>query len=153
MTLRLACLVLVLCLELAERTKRLAPLAAAGSMALTIYTAHVLVMAWDITIGGWPMSGPPGADAVSALASTRTSDADIPDMPWLPTGGHRPEGVVGLVCTYLPEIFLVTSVVFATKWRRAIGRGPLEWVLSQVSRRSAERLATTGSPPRLEEQR
>lgn len=132
--------VLMLCLELSCRAERIvAPLAMAGSMALTLYSVHTLVMAWEIVVGGWPLSGAPGADAMAALA-TSPARAQIPNMPWLPADGHGLAGVPALICTYMPEIFLVTSVLFAVAWRKAVGRGPLEWLFSEVSGRTSRQL-------------
>src|SRR5690606_33794189 len=54
--------------------------------------------------------------------------------------GHRPEGVVAFVNTYMPELFLVFSVLFAVVWRRFFQRGPLEALVSNTVRRVTEPL-------------
>jgi uncharacterized membrane protein YeiB len=85
-----ALVVLSVCLFLGDRfAGPLYPLAAVGSMSLTLYTAHVLILAW-INGGGAP---------VRALAGIQ------------------------------PEFFVIGALVFATVWRLAFGRGPLERVL------------------------
>ncbi|MFR9730252.1 heparan-alpha-glucosaminide N-acetyltransferase domain-containing protein [Saccharopolyspora sp. MS10] len=123
--------VLVLCLELADRFERpLLPLIKAGTMALTLYALHALVMAWQIVTGGWPMSGVP--ETLDELASMGQAASWVPDLPSFPADGHRPEGVVGLVNTYMAELFLVFSLVFATGWKRFFRRGPLEGAVSSA---------------------
>ncbi len=89
-----ALIVLAGCLLVADRVgPALYPLAAVGSMALTIYTAHILLVAWI-------KSGDP---AVAFLTDIQ------------------------------PEFFVVGALVFATAWRLALGRGPLERLLAALA--------------------
>ncbi|GAB3299055.1 heparan-alpha-glucosaminide N-acetyltransferase domain-containing protein [Parasphingorhabdus pacifica] len=129
------------CLEIADRSGRwLHPLAKAGSMALTLYAIHALVLSWQIVTGGWPLSGVP--DDLAKLASMGPVADEIPDLPAFPPDGHRPEGAVALINTFMPEIFLVFTLVFASVWSRFAARGPLEsavsesvqWVTEQLPR-------------------
>jgi uncharacterized membrane protein len=79
-----------------------APLAAAGSMTLTLYTASVLFM---------------------------NSDLDTFD----PVGGFLVQVGVG--------------VVFALAWRKAVGQGPLESLVSWAARRARSLVDKTGRRP------
>lgn len=138
-SLGVAVAILVLCLELADRFERpLLPLIKAGTMALTLYALHALVMSWQIVVGGWPMSGVP--ETLDNLASMGQAATWIPDLPAFPADGHRPEGIVGLVNTYMSELFLVFSLVFATVWKRFFRRGPLEGAVSTLVAWFTERL-------------
>jgi uncharacterized membrane protein YeiB len=130
----IALVILAVCLELADRTGRaLKPLAAAGSMALTLYAIHALVLSWQIVVGGWPLSGVP--DFLAKLASMGPAlPTDIPNMPAFPRDGHHPEGVVAFVNTYMPEVFLIFSIGFSVVWRRFFRRGPLEAAVSESVR-------------------
>lgn len=135
----IAVVILAVCLLLADRAGRvLKPLATAGSMALTLYALHAIVMAWQIVVGGWTLSGAP--EFLEELASMGPALPDEPDMPAFPQDGHRPEGVVAFVNTYMPELFLVFSVLFAVVWRRFFQRGPLEALVSNTVRRVTEPL-------------
>ena len=123
--------VLAVCLELSDRAGQwMRPLAKAGAMALTFYALHALVMSWQIVVGGWTLSGAPetlvelskmGPDAVPS----------IPDLPAFPPDGRQPEGIVALVHTYMPELFLIFTLVFASMWSRVFKRGPLESAVSE----------------------
>ncbi|MGP4021024.1 heparan-alpha-glucosaminide N-acetyltransferase domain-containing protein [Saccharopolyspora sp. 5N708] len=130
----IALVILAVCLELADRTGRLLkPLAAAGSMALTLYASHALVLSWQIIVGGWPLSGVP--DFLAKLASMGPAlPTDIPNMPAFPRDGHHPEGLVAFVNTYMPELFLIFSILFAQLWRQFFRRGPLEAAVSESVR-------------------
>lgn len=122
--------VLAVCLELADRAGHwLTPAAKAGAMALSLYAVHALVMSWQIVVGGWPLSGVP--DELAKLASMGAGAAAIPDLPAFPPDGRQPEGFVALVNTFMPEVFLIASLVFATSWLRFFRRGPLESVLTE----------------------
>jgi uncharacterized membrane protein len=100
-----ALIVLAGCLLVGDRLGRwMYPLAAVGSMALTVYTAHVLMLAW-INADGSP---------------------------------------VGFLSDVQPEFFVLGSVLFATAWRLALGRGPLERLLGAAAS-GAARLATRGT--------
>ncbi|CAM00652.1 putative membrane protein YeiB [Saccharopolyspora erythraea NRRL 2338] len=133
-SLGIALVVLATCLELADRAGRwLLPLARAGSMALSLYALHALVMAWQIVVGGWPLSGVP--DFLAKLASMGPAlPHDIPDMPAFPADGHRPVGFVAFLNTYMPEFFLGFSILFPLLWRRYFTRGPLEAAVSESVR-------------------
>lgn len=86
--------VLAVCLLIGDRIGSvLYPLTAVGSMSLTIYTGHVLILAW-----------------INALDSPVAFLADIG-----------------------PEFFVVGSLLFATFWRLALGRGPLERLLAAAA--------------------
>ncbi|WP_049887595.1 heparan-alpha-glucosaminide N-acetyltransferase domain-containing protein [Saccharopolyspora spinosa] len=130
----IALVILAVCLELADRTGRaLKPLATAGSMALTLYAIHALTLAWQIVVGGWPLSGVP--DTLAQLASMGPAlPTDVPNMPAFPRDGHHPEGVVAFVNTYMPEVFLIFSIVFPLVWKRFFRRGPLEAAISETVR-------------------
>ncbi|MCI2416218.1 DUF1624 domain-containing protein [Saccharopolyspora sp. K220] len=130
----IALVIVAVCLELADRTGRaLKPLAAAGSMALTLYAVHALVLSWQIVVGGWPLSGVP--DFLAKLASMGPAlPADLPNMPAFPRDGHQPEGIVAFVNTYMPELFLIFSISFAVAWRQFFRRGPLEATVSESVR-------------------
>ena len=130
----IALLVLAICLELSDRTGRwLTPLAKAGSMALTLYAAHALALAWQIVTGGWPLSGVP--ENLAHLASMGPAlPMDDPNLPWFPRDGHQPEGLVALVNTFMPEVFLVATFAFTYGWRRFFRRGPLEALVSDIVR-------------------
>jgi uncharacterized membrane protein YeiB len=96
-----AVLVIVGCLVLADRLPALiAPVAAVGALALSVYTTHVVAL--------WVLM-------------------DV-----------APERTQGLA-TWL--WFAVAAVLGAWLWRRLIGRGPLEWLLTWTSSRVA------GLPP------
>ena len=135
--------ILPACLELAERASRwVGWLAKAGSMALTLYALHAAVMAWQIVVGGWPLSGVP--DFLADLASMGPAlPHDIPDLPAFPPDGHRPGGFVAFLNIYMPELFLAFSILFALVWRRYFTRGPLEaavsdsvrWIVGKIDRR------------------
>ncbi|MEU6128587.1 heparan-alpha-glucosaminide N-acetyltransferase domain-containing protein [Saccharopolyspora sp. NPDC047091] len=128
-SLGIAVAVLALCLELADRYERpLLPLIKAGTMALTLYALHALVMSWQIVVGGWPLSGVP--ETLDELASMGPEAEWVPDLPAFPPDGHRPEGIVGFVNTYMSELFLLFSIGFATLWKRFFRRGPLEGAVS-----------------------
>ncbi|GAA0524110.1 hypothetical protein GCM10011581_44990 [Saccharopolyspora subtropica] len=136
----IALVILAVCLELADRAGRLlTPLAAAGSMALTLYALHALVLTWQIVTGGWPLSGVP--DFLAQLASMGPElPTDVPNMPAFPRDGHHPVGFLAFVNTYMPELFLVFSIVFPLVWRRFFRRGPLEAAVSDAVRLLAGRL-------------
>ncbi|MGW5644610.1 heparan-alpha-glucosaminide N-acetyltransferase domain-containing protein [Saccharopolyspora sp. NPDC003752] len=136
----IALVFVAVCLELADRTGRLLkPLAAAGSMALTLYAIHALVLAWQIVVGGWPLSGVP--DTLAQLASMGPAlPTDVPNMPAFPRDGHHPDGVVAFVNTYMPEVFLIFSIVFPLIWRRFFRRGPLEAAVSESVRHITDHL-------------
>ncbi|MEU6261966.1 heparan-alpha-glucosaminide N-acetyltransferase domain-containing protein [Saccharopolyspora shandongensis] len=136
----IALVFVAVCLELADRTGRaLKPLAAAGSMALTLYAIHALVLAWQIVVGGWPLSGVP--DTLAQLASMGPAlPTDVPNMPAFPRDGHHPDGVVAFVNTYMPEVFLIFSIAFPLIWRRFFRRGPLEAAVSESVRRITDHL-------------
>ncbi|WP_072753066.1 heparan-alpha-glucosaminide N-acetyltransferase domain-containing protein [Rhodococcus maanshanensis] len=68
----------------------LTPLAALGSMPLTIYAGHIVVLVLVLRSESFTYS-------------------------WA-----------------LPVSFLVVPLVFATMWRRYLGRGPLEWALNKI---------------------
>lgn len=70
----------------------LAPLAAAGSMTLTLYTAHIVFM-------------------------------------------NSPLDVLGAVPGYMLQV--VTALLFALVWRRSVGRGPLEMLVTWAAHRAA----------------
>ena len=70
----------------------LAPLAAAGSMTLTLYTAHIVFM-------------------------------------------NSPLDVFGATSGYLVQVMV--ALLFAQVWRRRVGRGPLEWLTTAATRRTA----------------
>lgn len=92
-----AVLVVVGCLLVTERLPALvAPVAAVGALALTVYTAHLL--------------------AIRVLMDL------------------APEAAQGFG-TWL--WFAVAAVAGATAWRSAVGRGPLEWLLTWTSSRAA----------------
>ncbi|GAA2817048.1 heparan-alpha-glucosaminide N-acetyltransferase domain-containing protein [Saccharopolyspora taberi] len=145
--------ILPACLELAERAGRwLSPLAKAGSMALTLYALHAGVMAWQIVVGGWPLSGVP--DFLAKLASMGPAlPHDIPDLPAFPPDGHRPEGFVAFLNIYMAELFLAFSILFALVWRRYFARGPLEaavsegvrWIVAKINRRPVTSAAGTSA--------
>lgn len=139
-SLGVAMAVLAGCLQLADVAGRaISPLVKAGSMALTLYALHALVMAWQIVVGGWPMSGVP--ETLDELAHMGPAAAGVPDLPWFPPDGHQPTGFVGWVNTYMPEVFLVLSVVFAVVWKRFFRRGPLEELVSAAVDKATGRLA------------
>lgn len=140
-SLGIALTVLAACLAVADRAGRvLFPLTAAGSMALTLYVVHALVLAWQVVVGGWPLSGV--APDLAELAMRPPGVENIPDLPAFPADGHVPEGVVGWLNTYMPEVFLISSLVFATIWRLLFHHGPLEGVVSE----SIRRLSKPGAP-------
>lgn len=130
----IALVVLAICLEAADRAGRwLTPLAEAGSMALTLYAAHAVALAWQIVSGGWPLSGVP--ENLAHLASMGPAlPLDDPHMPWFPRDGHQPTGLVALVNTFMPEVFLIFTFAFTYTWRRFFRRGPLEALVSDVVR-------------------
>ncbi|GAA4865804.1 hypothetical protein GCM10025787_59510 [Saccharopolyspora rosea] len=139
----IALVILAVCLALADCAGRfLKPLAAAGSMALTLYALHAVAMAWVIVVGGYSLSGVP--EPLAELSTMGPDLPDLPGMPAFPRDGHVPEGVVAFVCTFMPELFLVFAVVFPVVWRRVFRRGPLEaavsesvrWLSGHLSRRS-----------------
>ncbi|GAA4613505.1 heparan-alpha-glucosaminide N-acetyltransferase domain-containing protein [Saccharopolyspora hordei] len=139
----IALVILAVCLVLADRAGRaIKPLAAAGSMALTLYALHAVAMAWVIVVGGYSLSGVP--EPLAELSTMGPDLPDLPGMPAFPRDGHVPEGVVAFVCTFMPELFLVFAVVFPVVWRRVFRRGPLEaavsesvrWLSGHLSRRS-----------------
>ena len=85
----------------------LSPITAMGSMPLSIYTIHLVVLGLAI----------------------RVEDGVVTDDSW--------PLLIGLV---------VGSMVFASVWRRYLGRGPLERALRWASRRQrAERVPVSGS--------
>lgn len=130
-SLGVAVAVLAGCLELADRAVRaVSPLVKAGSMALTLYALHALVMAWQVVVGGWPLSGVP--DTLANLASMGRDVSGIPDFPAFPPDGHRPEGFVAFLNMYMPELFLLFSVGFAVLWKKFFRRGPLEGAVSSA---------------------
>ena len=103
----LALSVLGVCLLLERVAGRiLAPLAAAGAMTFTLYTAHLLIL--------WP------------------EYYDLAPAAW--TAGQ-----------------IVVFTVFALLWRRALGQGPLEKVVTRstkaVSRRVLARDGDGARPP------
>ncbi len=103
-----ALIVLAGCLLVADRVgPALYPLAAVGSMALTIYTAHVLIVAWIAS----------GSSAVALLADIQ------------------------------PEFFVVGALVFATAWRLALGRGPLERLLAAIASGAAWAVTRAAARP------
>ncbi|WP_433871733.1 heparan-alpha-glucosaminide N-acetyltransferase domain-containing protein [Saccharopolyspora sp. CA-218241] len=127
----IALVVLAMCLELADRTGRvLLPLAWAGSMALTLYALHALVMTWQIVVGGWVLGSAP--EFLVELASLGPAMPELPDLPDFPRDGHRPEGVMAWVHASMPELFLLFSLVFAAAWHRRFRRGPLEGLVSEA---------------------
>jgi uncharacterized membrane protein YeiB len=92
-----ALLVVVACLALADRLPRLvAPLAAVGALALTVYTVQILAIRVLLDLA------PQAAQGVGTWA-------------W----------------------FALVALVGATLWRHAVGRGPLEWLLTWSSSRAA----------------
>lgn len=120
-------------LELADRSGRwIKPFAAAGSMALTLYALHALVLAWQVVVGGWPLSGVP--PELADLASATPSTAIPPDMPAFPPDRHEPTGLTWLVNAYIPEIFVIAALVLATFCKRYFDRGPLEAAVSESVR-------------------
>jgi uncharacterized membrane protein YeiB len=93
-----ALVVIAVCLVVADAARRpVFPLAAVGSMALTVYTAQVV--------------------AVWALG---TLDHDG-NGPWV--------------------AYVLASLLFSTAWRLAVGRGPLERLLTWSSNRASGRTA------------
>ncbi|TDD92257.1 DUF1624 domain-containing protein, partial [Saccharopolyspora karakumensis] len=130
----IALVILAVCLELADRTERaLTPLAKAGSMALTLYAAHALALAWQIVTGGWPLSGVP--ENLAHLASMGPAlPLDDPNMPWFPRDGQQPTGLVAFVNTFMPEVFLVFTFTFTYTWLHFFRRGPLEALVSDIVR-------------------
>ncbi|RKT82912.1 Uncharacterized membrane protein YeiB [Saccharopolyspora antimicrobica] len=135
--------ILALCLVLADRAGRfLKPMAVSGSMALTLYACHAVAMAWLIVVGGYALSGVP--EPLAQLSAMGPDLPDLPGMPAFPRDGHVPEGLVALVCTFMPEVFLIFAVLFPLAWRRFFRRGPLEaavsesvgWLADRFSRRS-----------------
>ncbi|MFG1783753.1 heparan-alpha-glucosaminide N-acetyltransferase domain-containing protein [Rhodococcus oryzae] len=83
--------VLGLCLLAARVAPRiLVPLAALGSMPLTIYAGHIV--------------------ALALLLRTESFTPSWATLLW----------------------FLAVPLVFATLWRRYLGRGPLEWALAEI---------------------
>lgn len=89
-----ALMVVAVCLVAGDRAGRLLyPLAAVGSMALTVYTAHVLILAWI----------------------------------------NRGDSAVAFLAEIQPEFFVVGAILFATAWKLALGRGPLERLLGAAA--------------------
>ncbi|MBK0868168.1 DUF1624 domain-containing protein [Saccharopolyspora sp. HNM0986] len=130
-SLGVAVAVLAGCLELADRAGRaVSPLVKAGSMALTLYALHALVMAWQVVVGGWPLSGVP--ETLANLASMGQDVSGIPDFPAFPPDGHRPVGFVAFLNMYMPELFLLFSIGFAVLWKQFFRRGPLEGAVSSA---------------------
>jgi uncharacterized membrane protein len=103
--------VLAGCLLIGDRAGRaLFPLAAVGSMALTIYTLHVLILAWI----------------------------------------NAPDSALALLHDIQPEFFVVAAVLFATLWRLALGRGPLERLLGAVASITAKAVTGKQAVPRAQ---
>ncbi|MBA8825335.1 putative membrane protein [Saccharopolyspora lacisalsi] len=126
-------LVLAGCLEVADRLGRLLfPLVAAGSMALTLYTVHALVLAWQVVVGGWPLHGVEAS--LAELATMPPGAEDVPGLPAFPADGELPTGFIAWVNAYMPEVFLIGSLVFATAWQLKFRRGPLEAAISESIR-------------------
>lgn len=93
----LAVLLVVACLLGAERLPRpVSPLAAVGALALTVYSAHLLV--------------------IRVLMEAMPGRVQGPGL-WL--------------------WFAVAALAGAWLWRRTLGRGPLEWLLTRTSSRVA----------------
>ncbi|MER5389678.1 hypothetical protein ABTZ89_11365, partial [Saccharopolyspora sp. NPDC002686] len=136
----IALVILAVCLMLTDRVGKLfKPLAAAGSMALTLYALHAATMAWLIVVGGYSLSGVP-----EPLAQLSTMGPDLPDtpgMPAFPRDGHMPDGVVAFICTFMPEVFLIFAIVFPLVWKRFFRRGPLEGAVSESVRWLSDRFA------------
>lgn len=137
-SLGIALAVLAVCLAVADHARHavarhaLFPLLAAGSMALTLYVVHALVLTWQVVVGGWHLSGVD--PALAELAAMPPEAADIPDLPTFPADGSTPDGFVGWLNVHMPEVFLIGSLVFATTWRLLFRRGPLEGALSESIR-------------------
>ncbi|WP_408641850.1 heparan-alpha-glucosaminide N-acetyltransferase domain-containing protein [Saccharopolyspora oryzae] len=136
----IALVILAVCLMLTDRVGKLfKPLAAAGSMALTLYALHAATMAWLIVVGGYSLSGVP-----EPLAQLSTMGPDLPDtpgMPAFPRDGHMPDGVVAFICTFMPEVFLIFAIAFPLVWKRFFRRGPLEGAVSESVRWLSDRFA------------
>lgn len=123
---------LAVCLAVADGAgKWIKPLANAGSMALTLYALHAPVIAWQVVVGGWHLSGK--ADWLTELA---TAGPDLPledpNLPSFPRDGREPEGFLRLLNTYMPVISLIVALAFANIWRLFFRRGPLEALTSDV---------------------
>ncbi|MBE9374470.1 DUF1624 domain-containing protein [Saccharopolyspora sp. HNM0983] len=125
--------ILAACLELADRLGLLLrPVAAAGSMALTLYAAHALVLTWQVVSGGWPMKGVPrGAWEMAHMGPDLPDTPETPDFPVDPT---EPDGIFGFVHTWMPEVFPIASLVLPVLWCLVFRRGPLEAALSEAVR-------------------
>lgn len=138
-----ALVTLAVCLAVADLAgKWIKPLASAGSMALTLYALHVLVMNWQVVVGGWHLCGKP--DWMTALATSGPNlPLGEPDLPSFPRDGHEPEGFVRFVNIYIAEIFLIFALASANLWRRFFRRGPLEGFTSDAVQWCANRLTRT----------
>nr|WP_267898824.1 heparan-alpha-glucosaminide N-acetyltransferase domain-containing protein [Saccharopolyspora rhizosphaerae] len=138
----IALVILALCLQVADRAGRwLTPLAKAGSMALTLYAAHAVALAWQIISGGWPLSGVP--EDLAHLASMGPAlPLDDPNLPWFPRDGHEPTGFVAFVNAFMPEVFLIFTFAFTYTWRHFFRRGPLEALVSDIVRWTTTRRPT-----------
>lgn len=131
--------IVVVCLELADRLgSLLRPFAIAGSMALTLYTAHALVLSWQVVIGGWPMMRVP-----RDLAEMARLGPDLPKgpmVPGFPADGSQPDGLVGLMNTWMSELFPIAALVAPLLWFLVFRRGPLEAAISEGVRVITTRL-------------
>ncbi|MFC7342261.1 acyltransferase family protein [Saccharopolyspora griseoalba] len=121
-----ALVALAVCLAVADLAgKWITPLANAGSMALTLYALHVLVMNWQVVVGGWHLCGKPQWMTELATAGPNLP-LDDPELPSFPRDASEPEGLARFVNIYIAEIFLIFALAFANLWRRFFRRGPLE---------------------------
>ncbi len=125
--------VLALCLELADHVGRvLKPFALAGSMGLTLYALHAMVMAWQVAVGGWPLSGV--SPELAEIAALGPASEGLANLPAFPEDGSQPTGFVAWLNIYMSEVFLVFSVLFAVLWSRRFTRGPIEAAVSESVR-------------------
>lgn len=131
--------IVVVCLELADRLGSLLhPFAAAGSMALSLYTAHALVLAWQVVIGGWPMMRVP--EDLAELARLGPELPKGPLVPGFPADASEPDGIVGFVNAWMSELFPIAALVLPVLWCLLFRRGPLEAAISEGVRAITARL-------------
>lgn len=131
--------IVVVCLELADQLgSLLRPFAVAGSMALSLYTAHALVLAWQVVIGGWPMMRV--REDLAEMARLGPELPKGPMVPGFPADASEPDGLIGLVNTWMSELVPIATLVLPFLWCLLFRRGPLEAAISEGVRVITARL-------------